>query len=105
METRVPTPSDLERLVSSPAASLPPQDDPRFAGIKESRFDRGGLNGAGVVGLKPFFEGRVPDAFKDVYSEDEVAALAALKGSPRDIEERMKVSCLGDCSSAFPFPL
>jgi hypothetical protein len=105
VETRIPTPLDLERLVSSPATPVPPQDDPRFAGIKESRFDRGGLNGAGVVGLKPFFEGRVPDAFKEVYSEDELAALAALKGSPRDIEERMKVSCLRDCSSAIPFLL
>lgn len=86
------SPLDLERLFrGADPRVLPPQEDSRLAAIKESRFDRGGLNGAGIVGLRPFFEGKVPEAFKEVYSEEELAALAALQGSAQDVEKRMKV--------------
>ncbi len=62
-----------------------------LASIKETEFNRGGSNGAGVPGLKPFIDGVVPEEFKDFYSADELHALAQLKGTPRDIEDRMKV--------------
>lgn len=71
--------------------ALSAQSDPRLSAINETKLDRGGLNGAGVVGLSPFFDGKVPEAFKAIYSEEELSALAALRGSPQDVEKRMKV--------------
>jgi lysine 2,3-aminomutase len=59
--------------------------------IKETDFNRGGANGAGVPGLKPFLEGTVPEAYRSFYSSEELTALSALRGTPRDIEDRMKV--------------
>ncbi|MGE4169178.1 MAG: hypothetical protein AB7F28_00470 [Candidatus Margulisiibacteriota bacterium] len=59
--------------------------------IQETEFNRGGTAGGGVPGLAPFIEGRVPDVFKNFYSPEELEALAALKGTDRDIENRMKV--------------
>jgi len=62
-----------------------------FAAIKETEFNRGGTSGGGVPGLKPFIEGRVPDAFKGFYSPEELEALSRLKGTQSDVEERMRV--------------
>jgi len=59
--------------------------------LQETEFNRGGANGAGVPGLKPFLEGTVPEEFKGFYSQDELDALSQIKGTPRDIEDRMKV--------------
>ena len=44
-----------------------------------------------IIGLKPFFEDKAPDAIKGFYSKDELAALLKLKGTERDVEERMPV--------------
>ncbi len=62
-----------------------------LAQIEETEFNRGGIRGAGVPGLAPFIEGRVPEEFKGFYTDEELAALTALKGTERDIEDRMKV--------------
>lgn len=62
-----------------------------LASIQETEFNRGGAAGAGVPGLKPFIEGTVPEPFKNFYSVEELEALSQLKGTPRDIEDRMKV--------------
>ncbi len=59
--------------------------------IKETEFSRGGASGGGVPGLKPFIEGTVPEEFKTFYSKEELHALSELKGTSRDIEDRMKV--------------
>ena len=40
-----------------------------------------------IIGLKPFFEDKAPDAIKGFYSKDELAALLKLKGTERDVEE------------------
>jgi len=44
-----------------------------------------------IIGLKPFFDDKAPDAIKGFYSKAELAALLALKGTERDVEERMPV--------------
>mgnify|MGYP001823758374 CR=1 FL=1 len=44
-----------------------------------------------IIGLKPFFEDKAPDAIKGFYSEDELAALLELRGTERDVENRMPV--------------
>ncbi|CAG8777723.1 5391_t:CDS:1 [Gigaspora margarita] len=59
--------------------------------IKDNNFDRGGFHGSGVVGLKPFLDNKVPDEFKLLYTQQELKKLTQLRGTPRDIEERMKV--------------
>lgn len=59
--------------------------------IKETKFNRGGLNGSGVVGLSPFFNNKIPNNFKNLYSEKELKELSKLKNTSRDIEKRMKV--------------
>jgi len=44
-----------------------------------------------IIGLKPFFEGKAPDAIKGLYSKDELSALLELRGTERDVENRMPV--------------
>ena len=44
-----------------------------------------------IIGLKPFFEDKAPDAIKGFYSRDELAALLELKDTERDVENRMPV--------------
>ena len=39
--------------------------------IQETEFNRGGTSGGGVPGLKPFIEGKVPEAFKNFYYSEE----------------------------------
>ncbi|MCF8474172.1 MAG: hypothetical protein K9G26_05680 [Emcibacter sp.] len=44
-----------------------------------------------IAGLKKFVEGKVPDDMKNFYSQEELAALEALKGTGHDVEARMPV--------------
>jgi len=44
-----------------------------------------------IIGLKPFFEDKAPDAIKGFYSKDELSALLELRGTERDVENRMPV--------------
>ncbi len=44
-----------------------------------------------IIGLKPFFEDTAPDAIKGFYSKDELSALLELRGTERDVENRMPV--------------
>jgi len=44
-----------------------------------------------IIGLKPFFEDKAPDAIKGFYSRDELSALLELTGTERDVENRMPV--------------
>jgi lysine 2,3-aminomutase len=44
-----------------------------------------------IIGLKPFFEDKAPDAIKGLYSKDELSALLELRGTERDVENRMPV--------------
>ena len=54
--------------------------------IENPKYDREIING-----LKPFFEDKAPEVIKGFYSKDELAALFALKGTERDVEDRMPV--------------
>ncbi|KAI5074024.1 hypothetical protein GOP47_0012037 [Adiantum capillus-veneris] len=62
-----------------------------LAKIENTRFDRGGLYGSGVVGLKPFFTGKIPLGFETVYSPQELEKLQQLQSTDRDVEARMTV--------------
>lgn len=70
---------------------VPATEHPLLAHIKETAFNRGGTSGGGVPGLKPFFDGKVPEEFQGFYTKDELEALSKLQGTPRDIEDRMRV--------------
>ena len=54
--------------------------------VENTRYDRQSING-----LTPFFEGRVADDIAGFYSGAEIEALRALKGTDRDVEDRMPV--------------
>lgn len=54
--------------------------------VENPRYDRQIING-----LNMFLEGREPDDMKGFYSESELDALRALKGTERDVESRMPV--------------
>jgi L-lysine 2,3-aminomutase len=54
--------------------------------IENPKYDRESING-----LRPFFDDKAPDDIKGFYSKDELAALLALKGTERDVEDRMPV--------------
>ena len=54
--------------------------------IENPKYDRQIING-----LKPFFEDKAPDDIKGFYSKTELAALADVKGTERDVEARMPV--------------
>ena len=44
-----------------------------------------------INGLTPFFEDRAPDEMKAFYAPEEIAALVSLRGTDRDVEDRMPV--------------
>lgn len=44
-----------------------------------------------ISGLDPFFEDRAPEDMKGFYSAEEIDALLALRGTERDVEQRMPV--------------
>jgi hypothetical protein len=54
--------------------------------IENPKYDRESING-----LRPFFDDKAPEDIKGFYSKDELAALLALKGTERDVEDRMPV--------------
>ena len=54
--------------------------------VESPKYERHNVNG-----LKPFLDGRVPDDMAGFYSPEELAALADLKGTERDVEARMPV--------------
>ena len=57
-----------------------------LAKVESPRYDR-----QLISGLKPFFDGRAPADLASLYSEQELDALRALKGTERDVEKRMPV--------------
>ncbi|MCC3861252.1 hypothetical protein [Pseudemcibacter aquimaris] len=54
--------------------------------VQNAKYDR-----QIVTGLQKFMDGKVDDDMKDFYTEEELAEIAALKGTNRDIEARMPV--------------
>ncbi|HIG85708.1 MAG TPA: hypothetical protein EYQ25_01560 [Planctomycetes bacterium] len=65
----------------------PSQREQDFLDTVESpRYERESLNG-----LKPFLENRVAEDIQGFYSPAELAALAKLEGTERDVEHRMPV--------------
>ena len=54
--------------------------------IENQKYERDIING-----LAPFLKDKAPADIKNFYSADELAALAALKGTERDVEARMPV--------------
>ena len=56
------------------------------ATIENPKYERDIING-----LTPFFKEKAPEDFRTVYTAEELAALAALKGTERDVEARMPV--------------
>ncbi|MCP4332206.1 MAG: hypothetical protein GY785_06090 [Gammaproteobacteria bacterium] len=54
--------------------------------IENQKYERHIING-----LMPFFKDKAPTDIKKFYSADELSALAALKGTERDVEARMPV--------------
>ncbi|RLE15553.1 MAG: hypothetical protein DRJ28_03910 [Actinobacteria bacterium] len=54
--------------------------------VENPKYDRQIING-----LNPFFEDRAPEDMKEFYSSDKIAALMGLRGTERDVENRMPV--------------
>ena len=54
--------------------------------VEDPKYDRQIING-----LNPFIEERAPADMKDFYSSDEIAELVSLRGTERDVENRMPV--------------
>jgi lysine 2,3-aminomutase len=54
--------------------------------VEDPKYDRQIING-----LNPFIEERAPADMKDFYSSDEIAELVSLRGTDRDVENRMPV--------------
>lgn len=80
------TPS-IANIMSTSEKHVPTAREQAFLDSVESpRYERESING-----LKPFLSEKVPDFAKGFYSESEIEALRALKGTERDVEERMPV--------------
>ena len=54
--------------------------------VVNPKYDRQIING-----LNPFFEDRAPEDMKGFYSSDEISALISVRGTERDVEDRMPV--------------
>ncbi len=54
--------------------------------VEDRKYERQNLNGLSI-----FFDDKAPDDVKGFYSPEELAALRALRGTPRDVEARMPV--------------
>lgn len=54
--------------------------------IQTARYDR-----QIITGLQKFFDGSVPEDLRALYSEAELSALKAVRGTARDVEKRMPV--------------
>lgn len=57
-----------------------------LATVENPKYDRDGIHG-----LSPFLDGKVEGDLVGFYSDAELAALRALKGTARDVEKRMPV--------------
>ena len=69
------------------AAYVPTEREQAFRDtIENPKYER-----ENIIGLKPFFDDKAPDSIKGFYSRDELAALLELKGTERDVENRMPV--------------
>tara|TARA_R110002096_G_scaffold426421_1_gene636175 strand:- start:65489 stop:66901 length:1413 start_codon:yes stop_codon:yes gene_type:complete len=66
---------------------IPTDHEAEFlAKVENAKYDRGI-----VAGLQKFVDGKVDDDMKDFYSQEEIDAIANLKGTNRDLEARMPV--------------
>lgn len=66
---------------------VPSEREQAFLDTVESpRYDRESING-----LRPFFDEKMPEDMRGFYSDSELEALKALKGTERDVEARMPV--------------
>ncbi len=63
-----------------------PREEAFHASITNPKYDRQIING-----LNPFFEDRAPEDMKSFYTDREIAELKSLKGTARDVEDRMPV--------------
>jgi lysine 2,3-aminomutase len=73
--------------MSTPKQHAPTARESAFLETVESpKYDRQSING-----LKPFLDERAPADVLGFYSPEELKALAALKGTERDVEARMPV--------------
>ncbi len=63
-----------------------PREEAFLAQVEDRKYDRQSING-----LRPFFDERAPEEMLGFYSAEELAELAALKGTERDVEARMPV--------------
>ncbi|MBT8337569.1 MAG: hypothetical protein KJO11_13260 [Gemmatimonadetes bacterium] len=63
-----------------------PVEEAFLATVESPRYERDSVNG-----LRPFIEGKVDAELDGFYSPDELVALESLKGTERDVEQRMPV--------------
>ena len=69
------------------AAYVPTEREQAFRDtIENPKYERETING-----LKPFFDDKAPDAIQGFYTKAELTALLELKGTERDVENRMPV--------------
>jgi L-lysine 2,3-aminomutase len=73
--------------VASDKKYVPTEREKAFlATIENPKYDRDN-----IVGLAPFLKDKAPEDIRNFYTTDELAALAELKGTERDVEARMPV--------------
>lgn len=73
--------------MSTTAKYIPSSKEQAFLDTVENpRYDRGIING-----LNRFFEDTAPEDMAGFYSKEEIADLLALRGTDRDVEDRMPV--------------
>lgn len=66
---------------------IPTEKEAEFLSkVQNAKYDR-----QIVTGLQKFMDGKVDDDMKDFYTKEELDAIAALKGTDRDLEARMPV--------------
>ncbi|MCY4357764.1 MAG: hypothetical protein OXD01_09640 [Gammaproteobacteria bacterium] len=63
-----------------------PKEQNFLASVVNGKYDR-----QIITGLKKFMDGKAPDYMRSFYSTNELKAIAALKGTPKDLEKRMPV--------------
>ncbi len=85
--------NDIETFNTADLSSIPEKlrADLFLSIIPAKRHDRGGQHGAGTASFRPFAQGAISEEFKEFYTPEELQEFDALKGTERDIENRMKV--------------
>ena len=63
-----------------------PKQEAFLGTVENPRYDRQIING-----LNPFFEDRAPEDMKSFYAPQEIVELMSLRGTERDVEDRMPV--------------